>query len=277
MRYTTLLGLPLDLEIETGDAFERLYNKILGSPNGTTADDLLYSAENPLAADLEQRDGLVNWTADRLRDPRWSFLADAVARCRAACGELDVGAVMSAATWDTAEAARSLGCSPANVRYLIDRSELPAVVTGGNRYMLDRRAVEAHAPASTRTGKTDRVPALYLRAGTRGAANLVAVVVGRDGAALEGELVRSVDGVDELVFEDWREAVIVGGKGQDGHDRARALHVRPAHGRAASSFGLDGLEARGRWEILDKTNNRAEAVDMLGRLKSQAAAKGRAS
>jgi excisionase family DNA binding protein len=266
MRYTTLLGLAIDEP--TDPAFERFYNRILAAPNGAAADDLLYSADNPLAAGLEQRDGLVNWTSERLRDPAWAYLADAVARCRAACGELDVGAIMSAATWDTAEAARSLGCSPANVRYLIDRGELPAVVAGG-RYMLDRRAVEAFAPTSSR-GKTDRVPALYLRAGTRGAANLVAVVVGRDGAELEGELVRSVDGIDELVFEDWREAVVVAGKGQEGHDRARALHVRPAHGRAASAFGLDGLEARGRWEIVDKTNNRAEAVDMLGAFKARA-------
>jgi len=166
------------------------------------------------------------------------------------------------------EASALTGLSRSSLCRAIDRGELPAVVAGG-RYMLDRRAVEAFAPTSSR-GKTDRVPALYLRAGTRGAANLVAVVVGRDGAELEGELVRSVDGIDELVFEDWREAVIVAGKGQEGHDRARALHVRPAHGRAASAFGLDGLEARGRWEIVDKTNNRAEAVDMLGAFKARA-------
>jgi len=266
MRYTTLLGLAIDLE--TDAALERFYNRILAAPNGTAADDLLYSADNPLAAGLARRDGLVEWTAEQLRDPRWAFLADAVAHCRAAAGELDVGAVMSAATWDTAEAARSLGCSAANVRYLIDRGELPAVVAGG-RYMLDRRAVEAFAPTSSR-GKTDRVPALYLRAGTRGAANLVAAVISRDGRFAAGELVRSVDGVDELVIEDWREAVILAGKGQEGHDRARALHVKPAHGRAASTFALDGLEARGRWEIIDKTNNRAEAVDMLARLKGGA-------
>ena len=85
MRYMTLLGQLVDVDADP--RLERFYDSILASPNGGAAEDLLYGPANPLAAGLELRDGLPVWTAAVLRDPRWTFLLDAVARCRAACGE----------------------------------------------------------------------------------------------------------------------------------------------------------------------------------------------
>jgi len=265
MRYTTLLGQFVDVDVDA--ILERFYDSILASPNGAAAEDLLYGPTNPLAAGLELRDGLPVWTAAVLRDPRWTFLLDAVARCRAATGELDVAAVMRAATWSTAEAARSLGCSEVNVRALVASGALPAVTAAG-RHMLDRAAVEAYDGVRQAGHRGTRVPALYVRAGTRGDARLVVVVLGEDGRELAGELLGSVDDVEELVFAGWAEAVILAGKG----DKARALHVRPLHGRAATGFGLEGLEVRGRWEILDRTNNREEAASLLAAIRAKARA-----
>lgn len=267
MRYMTLLGQLVDVEVDAG--LERFYDSILAAPSGGAAEDLLYGQTNPLAAGLELRDGLPVWTAAVLRDPRWTFLIDAVARCRAACGELDVAAVMRAATWTTAEAARSLGCSEVNVRALVGSGALPAVTSGG-RHMLDRAAVEAYDGVRQAGHRGTRVPALYVRAGTRGDARLVVVVLGDDGRELEGELVTSGGEVEELVFEGWAEAVMLAGKG----DKARALHVRPLHGRAAAGFGLEGLEVRGRWEILDRTNRREDAAELLQAIKVKARAEG---
>jgi len=269
MRYMTLLGQLVDVDADP--RLERFYDSILASPNGGAAEDLLYGPANPLAAGLELRDGLPVWTAAVLRDPRWTFLLDAVARCRAACGELDVAAVMRAATWSTAEAARSLGCSEVNVRALIASGALPAVTAAG-RHMLDRAAVEAYDGVRQAGHRGTRVPALYVRAGTRGDARLVVVVLGEDGRELAGELLGSADDVEELVFSGWAEAVFLGGKG----DKARALHVRPLHGRAAAGFGLEGLEVRGRWEILDRTNNRDEAAGLLAAIRGKASAARRA-
>ncbi len=265
MRYMTLLGQLVDVEVDAG--LERFYDSILAAPSGGAAEDLLYGQTNPLAAGLELRDGLPVWTAAVLRDPRWTFLIDAVARCRAACGELDVAAIMRAATWTTAEAARSLGCSEVNVRALVGSGALPAVTSGG-RHMLDRAAVEAYDGVRQAGHRGTRVPALYVRAGTRGDARLVVVVLGDDGRELEGELVTSGGEVEELVFEAWAEAVFLAGKG----DKARALHVRPLHGRAAAGFGLEGLEVRGRWEILDRTNRREDAAELLQAIKVKARA-----
>ena len=73
---------------------------------------------------------------------------------------------------------------------------------------------------------------------------------------VEGEARREVE---ERVIPEWTEAVIAWGTA----GKLRAVRVRPAHGRAASSFGIDGLEVRGRVELLDKTNNRGEAAAML--------------
>lgn len=255
MRYTTLLGLVIDVPVDA--QLERFYDRILGSASGRAAEDLAYGPENPIQH-ARTPEGLPIWTAAELRDPRWAYLQDAVGRCRAACGELDLGAVMAAPMWSVAEAARSLGVHPVNVRKLIASGELPAIESGG-RYLIDRAAVEAHASTGTRAGATTRVPALYVRAGSRGPANLVVVALDDDGRPAADELLRSADGVDEVVIADWREAVILAGKG----DKARAIRVRPAHGRAVSAFGLDGLEARGRWELIDKTNNRSEAAEML--------------
>lgn len=264
MRYMTLLGQLVDVDVDT--RLERFYDSILASPSGAAAEDLLYGPTNPLAAGLELRDGLPVWTAAVLRDPRWTFLLDAVARCRAACGELDVAAVMRAATWSTAEAARSLGCSEVNVRALVASGALPAVTAAG-RHMLDRTAVEAY-DGVRRAAERGRVPALYVRAGTRGDARLVVVVLGEDGRELAGELLGGADDVEELVFAGWAEAVVLAGKG----DKARAIHVRPLHGRPATGFGLEGLEARGRWEILDRTNNREEAASLLAAIRTKARA-----
>jgi len=80
MRYMTLLGQLVDVDADP--RLERFYDSILASPNGGAAEDLLYGPANPLAAGLELRDGLPVWTAAVLRDPRWTFLLDAVARCR---------------------------------------------------------------------------------------------------------------------------------------------------------------------------------------------------
>lgn len=262
-RYTTLLGLQLELEL-TPD-LEAFYDRILACPSGEAAEEIAYSLDNPLApgiVDGPMVAGLPVWTVEQFRDPRWHYLQDAVARCRAACGELDVASVMRAATWSTHEAARSLGVSAEKVRAAARTGDLPAVQVAG-QYMLDRRVVEAHASTGTREGKTTRVPALYVRAGTRGEASLVVVAVDDQGRPVEGEL-RMVEGeggreVEERVIPEWTEAVIAWGTA----GKLRAVRVRPAHGRAVSSFGIDGLEARGRVELLDKTNNRAEASAML--------------
>lgn len=262
MRHVTLLGLALDVDVDR--KLERFYDRILAAPAGRDAEDLLYGADNPLA-DALTPEGLPIWTGPQLRDSRWAYLGDAVARCRAAHGELDIASVMGAATWDSSEAARSLGVTEMSVRRLVAAGDLPSVMISG-RHMLDRRAVEAHATAGTRAGKVERVPALYLRSGQIDDARLVAVVIGPDGRLTTGDLVRAIDKIDEVVIDAWIEAVILWGKG----DKARAIHVRPAHGRPTTSVGLDSLEARGRWELLDKTNNRGEAADMLGRLKARA-------
>jgi excisionase family DNA binding protein len=257
MRYATLLGHVVD--VETDGALERFYDQILAAENGTAAEDLAYGAKNPLAAGLARGEhDLPIWTAAQLRDPRWVYLQDAVARCRAAHGELDVASVMRAATWDSAEAARSLGVTEASVRRLVADGDLPAVSISG-RYMIDRSAVEAFVTAGTRAGRTDRVPALYLRAGTIDGARLVAAVVGEGVSDPGYTLHTSVDGVDEITVTSWREAVILWGKG----DKARAVQIRPAHSRPANRIAFDSLAAVGRWEIIDKTNNRGEAQQML--------------
>lgn len=259
MRITTLLGLTLDLEAD--DKLERFYDQILACPTGEEAETLAYGPENPLAEDVAPG-ALPVWTAAQLRDPRWAYLQDAVARCRAAAGELDLASVMRAATWDVAEAARSLGVVENSVRVLVRNGDLPAVQAGG-RYLLDRRAVEAYAAQGTRQGTAAgapvRVPALYIRAGRRHEATLTVIVTDAAGQAVDGELLTDVDGAEEAVIPSWAEAVIAWGTA----GKLRAVRVRPAHGRAVSRFGVAGLEVVGRVELLDRTNNRAEAADML--------------
>ena len=56
MRYMTLLGQLVDVEVDAG--LERFYDSILAAPSGGAAEDLLYGQTNPLAAGLELRDGL---------------------------------------------------------------------------------------------------------------------------------------------------------------------------------------------------------------------------
>lgn len=259
MRITTLLGLTVDLEAD--DKLERFYDQILACPTGAEAEDLAYGPENPLAEAVAPG-ALPVWTPAQLRDPRWAYLQDAVARCRAAAGELDLASVMRAATWDVAEAARSLGVVENSVRVLVRNGDLPAVQAGG-RYLLDRRAVEAYAAQGTRQGTAAgapvRVPALYIRAGRRHEATLTVIVTDAAGQAVDGEITCDVDGTEEAVIPVWAEAVIAWGTA----GKLRAVRVRPAHGRAVSRFGVAGLEAVGRVELLDRTNNRAEAADML--------------
>lgn len=258
IHYTTLLGLRLEVPVTA--ELERYYNRILAAPSGVDAEALAYGTVegvvHPLTPVGRNPDGLPIWSAETLRDPRWPYLQDAVARCRAAHGELDVGSIMAAATWTVAEAARSLGVSEQTVRLLVREGDLPAVEVDG-RHLIDRRVVEAHTTTGTRAGKTERVPALYVRAGTIGAADVQVFVIGTDCRPIKGELLSSVDGVDELVFPEWHEAAVLFGKG----DKCRAVQIRPHHGRAASKFGLDGLAVVGRVEIIDKWNNRGEAVE----------------
>jgi len=79
------------------------------------------------------------------------------------------------------------------------------------------------------------------------------------GQAVDGEITRDIDGAEEAVIPAWAEAVIAWGTA----GKLRAVRVRPAHGRAVSRFGVAGLEVVGRFELLDRTNNRTEAADML--------------
>ena len=85
------------------------------------------------------------------------------------------------------------------------------------------------------------------------------IVTDAAGQAVDGEVTRDIDGTEEAVIPVWAEAVIAWGTA----GKLRAVRVRPAHGRAVSRFGVAGLEAVGRVELLDRTNNRAEAADML--------------
>lgn len=269
--YTTLLGHRLEVTLTS--ELEKFYDRILAAPSGADAEALAIGAvegvSHPLTPAGRSPDGLPSWSAATLRDPRWPYLQDAVARCRAAHGELDVGSIMSAATWTVAEAARSLGVSEQTVRTLVRDGDLPAVEVDG-RHLIDRRVVEAHATTGTQAGKTARVPALYVRAGTIGAADVQVYVIGSDCRELQGELLASVDGVDELVFPEWHEAVVLFGKGE----KCRAVQIRPHHGRAAGKFGLDGLAVVGRVEMIDKSNNRAEAAAMFETFRTAFAAKG---
>lgn len=269
MKHTTLLGLDLDFQHPLEQKLEKFYERILTSESGQKADDLLYGEANPLAP-AERLEGQVFWTGEQLRDPAWAYLGDAVARVRARCGELDTAAVIAAATWGVPEAARSLGVSENAVRAAIASGDLPSVVVAG-RHMLDRRAVEAHVSTGTRAGKTERVPALYARVGTvPGGANLVVAVLDAEGHQVDGELLQSRDGVDELVWSSWAEAVILWGKG----DKARAVRIRPAHGRVTTKIEFAGLSACGRWDVLDQTNNRRQSAELLGRISSRAKSRG---
>lgn len=268
--YTTLLGLRVELDVTT--ALEKFYDRILAAEDGTAAEALAYgtdpSVAHPLTPLSRNQDGLPNWSAMTLRDPRWTYLQDAVARCRAAHGELDVGAVMSAATWTVAEAARSLGVSEQAVRKLVSDGDLPAVMIDG-RHLLDRRVVEAHATTGTRASSTDRVPALYARIGATGAAEVIVRVVDAAGREMTGDLLSSVVGVDELVFVGWARAAVRYGKGGAGGDKCRAAILEPRHGRAARTWGLDGLAVVTRAEVTASANNRAEAHALFDAFKSE--------
>lgn len=262
IRYTTMLGRVLELEDKPAK-LATFYAKILACETGAAAEDLAYGPKNPLAV-AHNVAGLPIWTAEQLRDPRWAYLQDAVARCRLAAGELDLESVMRAASWEVAEAARSLGVTPASVRQHIDTGALPAVQVAG-RWLLDRRAVEAFSGVGGRGGpRPASVPALYIRAGVRGEAGVGAIVVNSDGVELEGDLRHDLDGVEERVVEAWDEALITAGTA----GKLRAWRVRPAHGRAVLRLGVAGLEVVGRIEIVDKTNNRGEAAEMLAGFKA---------
>lgn len=271
--YTTLLGQRVELDVTAN--LERFYNRILAADSGAAAEALAYGADpavaHPLTPIARNPEGVASWSAETLRDPRWAYLQDAVARCRAAHGELDVGAVMAAATWTVAEAARSLGVSEQAVRRLVADGDLPAVVIDG-RNLIDRRVVEAYATTGTRTGSTDRVPALYARVGASGPAEVLVRVIDADGRELAGDLLSSVDGVDELVFTGWARAAVRfgrGGKVGGGADKCRAAIIEPRHGRAARTFGLDGLAVVTRAEVIESANNRAEAHALFDAFKSE--------
>jgi excisionase family DNA binding protein len=271
--YTTLLGQRVDLDVTA--SLEKFYSRILAAENGAAAEALAYGADpsisHPLTPIGRNAEGVASWSAETLRDPRWAYLQDAVARCRAAHGELDVGAVMSAATWTVAEAARSLGVSEQAVRKLVADGDLPAVVIDG-RNLIDRRVVEAYATTGTRAGSTERVPALYARIGASGPAEVLVCVVGPDGREMTGELLSSVDGVDELVFVGWARAAVRYGKGGPvggGADKCRGAVIEPRHGRAARTFGLDGLAVVTRAEVIESANNRAAAHALFDAFKSE--------
>lgn len=264
--YTTLLGLQIELRL-TGE-LERYHDKIAAAEGGAAAEAMAYGTDpavkHPLTPIARNMDGLPSWSALTLQSPEWAYLQDAVALCRARHGELDVGSVLRSATWTVAEAARSLGVNEDAVRVAVRSGQLPAVQAEG-RYLLNRRTVEAHETTGTRAGRTERVPALYVRAGTVGEAALIVHAVDAQGAPVDGELLGSVDGVDERVFEGWARAVIHWGRA----GQARAVIVRPAHGRAATKYAIDSLGAVGRFELEDKTNNRGEAAAMLDAFKAE--------
>lgn len=263
MRYTTLFHIPLDLDLAPD--IEDFYRAILATPSGREAEDLLYSEENPLHDPKHKLRGHPVWTADTLRSPEWAYLSDAVARVRAAHGELDVSAVEGAAMMSLADAALTLGISHQAVGLAITRGEIVGVKVGGT-WRVDQRSVDAYRATHAKGGRTTRVPALFARVGNGPKGASLVVAVSHKGRWTSGDFRGSTDGADTLVWPEWSEAVVLWGRG----DKARAVRLRPASGGAPEEIAFEGLYARGRWErVGDVENNRARAVEMYKAARSE--------
>lgn len=110
-------------------------------------------------------------------------------------------------------------------------------------------------------------PPLHVRSGNLpGGQSLVVAVLDPDGRLMDGAVASSADGIDELVFAAWSEAVILWGKG----NKARAIRVRPALGRPTTRIEFAGLTACGQWDVIDQTNNRAKAAEMFNDIRRRA-------
>jgi hypothetical protein len=263
--HTTLLGQTI--ELEPSRQLAAFFARILAAPSGAEAEALAYGPKSPITPAGTSPEGLPIWSREQLVLPEWAYLQDAVARCRAARGELNLPGIMSAPTWSVAEAARSLGVSEESIRHRVHVGDLVALGgtgTGGagNGYRIDRRQVEA---LTTRlaAASSGRVPALYAREGTNGAAQIVVLVRGKDGELVDGERVGDATAErTELVWGEWSEALVQLGTAS----KARAFRLIPQHGEVTRRlYPVEGcgLEVAGRWREIDRTNNRAEAGRMI--------------
>lgn len=280
MPHITLLGQTL--ELEPSRQLAAFYHRILEAPSGAEAEALAYGPKSPITPAGHTGEGLPIWGREQLVTPEWAYLQDAVARCRAARGELDVAGILRAPTWSVAEAARSLGIAEASVRHLVQVGELVAVGGdgrggAGNGYRLDRRTVEALQTrrASRAAG---RVPALYGLVGAADGRQVVVAVRGPDGGLVDGELVGDATAErTEIVWPEWTEALVkieVPGKAGGAPSRTgRAFRIIPQHGEPTRRLYPDEgcrLEVVGRFQQIGHWNNRDRAREAFDEFKKGA-------
>lgn len=236
MQYRTITGL--DIELPTDPSTLAFHAQLLAAETPHGAEELLYSATNPLALVLE---GRPSWTADALRSPSWAYLADAVGRVRLAAGDLNLAAVESACSMSVAEAAASLGVSEQAVRQAISSGDLVGVRKQGMIY-LDAGVVARHLTRRAHPSRTDRVPCLYARL-ELGKGPIALTVRDATGLALAGEVVGVDQGITSLRWPTWSQATIELGSDQK-------IVVEPAHGRAVTRVAFGEVAVWGRWVAL---------------------------
>ena len=205
--------------------------------------ELIYGKENPL---LDQTifPGRGAVTRAVLGNPVYHVMLDLLDAKRVQAGTLSPSESFAHAT-TVSEAARALEVSPGAVRQAIEKGHLVAVKRGA-QYFVDSRSVASYRERHTRRGPT-AAPALRLKFGNREGASFRVKVLdlretGRVGRVVEAEVAQ------------FKRAAIVFkvGEGQ------RMFVLEPA--AESRRYEHDGFFVEGKFEVVAKVNNGAEAA-----------------
>jgi excisionase family DNA binding protein len=253
-RYTTILGEVIEYPAPTPDvaAFLARVKRDAHDPAVTEAQlsELVYGRENPVL-DQTVFPGRGAVTKAVHANPVWHVMQDLLDAKRVQTGRLDAGAVNAAFALTVSEAAARLGITEGAVRQAITSEKL-AAVKRGSAYFIDPASVETYRARVKRRGPRAE-PALEARIGNApGASFMVKADEEIETCPVEGAP-KGARVFDAKLARFTRAAVKFGGKtGQ------RMFVIE--RGDEPNEFALGPFWIRGRYRVVEKINNPAEAA-----------------
>ena len=238
--FTLLSGETIDVPLHTGELgvfLERLFAAV-DDPTIDEATFLswIYSAENPLL-DKTIMPGRGTVTKAVFADPTYHLMVDLLGRKRVALGSLDMDKVRARYSMTVKDAAAKLGVHENAIRQAIAAKRLSSVKVK-NEHRLDPAQVNAFEIAA-------RGPSAPLHVAV-GATPTARLKIKSDGRFVE----ESSEGqIHRGRLDGWTVADVIASSGE------KARHWRIAKGNEVTEIGLPPFVVRGRFTIVEKTNN----------------------